>query len=66
MIIECKSYGSIDRQPQGHYNGHILHVKSLRRDGKFACTHVFGSGKRINTIQTAASVELDIKRIIGE
>lgn len=63
MQIELKSYGNIERQPQGHYAGHVIHVRQLRRDGKYACSHIFGSGRKINTVQTAESLQLDIERL---
>lgn len=60
------TYGEFKTEIDGHVSGHVLHIKSIRRDGKFTVTHSFGSGKKINKIYTKDQLLDQIARFDGD
>ena len=60
------TYGEFKQEIDGHLSGHVLHIKSIRKDGKFTVTHSFGSGKRINKIYTKDQLLDQITKLDGD
>lgn len=52
MIIFKSQYGSFTTEADGRLSGHTMTITNKRRDGKYAVTHAFGSGKRIRKVYT--------------
>ena len=57
------NYGEFRQEADGRYTGHILHIGSMRTDGKIKVTHAFGSGRHIVQVMTPAAIEAEIARI---
>ena len=60
------TYGNFTQENDGHLSGHVLHIKSIRKDGKFTVTHSFGSGKKINKIYTKEQLQDQIAKFEGD
>ena len=60
------TYGNFTKEIDGHVSGHVLHIKSIRKDGKFTVTHAFGSGKKINKIYTKDQLQDQIAKFNGD
>ena len=60
------TYGNFTTENDGHLSGHVLHIKSIRKDGKFTVTHSFGSGKKINKIYTHDQLQNEIAKFNGD
>ncbi len=61
-----KTYGNFTQENDGRLSGHVLHIKSIRKDGKFCVTHAFGSGKRINKIYSHEQLQDQIAKFNGD
>jgi len=61
-----KTYGSFNQESDGHISGHVMHIKSIRKDGKICVTHSFGSGKKINKIYTRDQLQDQISKFNGD
>ena len=59
-------YGNFTQENDGHLSGHVLHIRSIRKDGKFTVTHSFGSGKKINKIYTKEQLQDQIAKVNGD
>ena len=59
-------YGNFTQENDGHLSGHVLHIRSIRKDGKFTVTHSFGSGKKINKIYTREQLQDQIAKFNGD
>jgi len=59
------SYGEFTEENDGRLSGHVLTIKSIRKDGKFTVTHSYGSGKRINKIYTLEQLQDQISKFTG-
>ena len=59
------TYGNFTKEQDGHVSGHVLTIKSIRKDGKFTVTHSFGSGKQINKIYTYDQLQDQISKFTG-
>jgi len=59
------TYGNFTQEKDGHVSGHVLTIKTIRKDGKFTVTHSFGSGKRINKIYTLEQLQEQISKFTG-
>ena len=60
------TYGNFTQENDGHLSGHVLYIKSIRKDGKFTVTHSFGSGKKINKIYTKEQLQDQIAKFEGD
>ena len=60
------TYGNFTTESDGHLSGHVLHIRSIRKDGKFTVTHSFGSGKKINKIYTKEQLQDQIAKFEGD
>ena len=60
------TYGNFTQENDGHLSGHVLHIKSIRKDGKFTVTHSFGSGKKINKIYSHEQLQNEIAKFNGD
>jgi hypothetical protein len=60
------TYGDFTTEKDGRLSGHVLHIKSIRKDGKFCVTHSFGSGKKINKIYTHDQLQNEIAKFNGD
>jgi len=59
------TYGNFTKEQDGHISGHVLAIKSIRKDGKFCVTHSFGSGRKINKIYTLEQLQEQISKFTG-
>ena len=59
------TYGQFSNELDGRVSGHVLHIKSIRKDGKFCVTHSFGSGKHINKIYSNDQLQDQIIKFNG-
>jgi hypothetical protein len=60
------TYGQFTNELDGRVSGHVLHIKSIRKDGKFCVIHSFGSGKKINKIYTHDQLQNEIAKFNGD
>lgn len=58
-------YGTFTEEQDGRFSGHVLTIKTIRKDGKFTVTHSYGSGKRINKIYTLEQLQEQISKFTG-
>jgi hypothetical protein len=58
-----KQYGTFTKESDGRLSGHVITVNSVRKDGKYTVTHIFGSGKRIGKIYTKEQLDEQISKI---
>lgn len=59
------TYGNFTKEDDGHVSGHVLTIKTIRKDGKFTVTHSYGSGKQINKIYTKEQLQEQISKFTG-
>ncbi len=57
------NYGYFDREPDGRLSGVVLTVYGPRKDGKYAVTHHYGSGKRINKVYSTDQLDAEIAKV---
>jgi hypothetical protein len=58
------TYGNFTKE-DGHVSGHVLTIKTIRKDGKFTVIHAYGSGKQINKIYTLEQLQEQISKFTG-
>ena len=61
----ANTYGNFTKEDDGHVSGHVLTIKTIRKDGKFTVTHSYGSGKQINKIYTKEQLQEQISKFTG-
>ena len=57
-----REYGSFSIEDGGRRAGHIMKVESIRKDGKYNVTHIFGSGKTIKKIYSENQLQEQIEK----
>jgi len=58
-----RHYGSFSDEDNGRKSGHIMRVESIRKDGKYNVTHIFGSGKTIKKIYSEDQLQEQIEKL---
>lgn len=57
-----KQFGSFNQEKDGRLSGHIMRIDSVRKDGKYCVTHLFGSGKTIKKIYSEEKLKEEISK----
>lgn len=55
-----REYGSFSNEADGRRSGHVMRIDSIRKDGKYNVTHIFGSGKTIKKIYSKEQLDEQI------
>ncbi len=62
-MIKGQCFGTFNKESDGRLSGHMIAVQSVRRDGKVAVTHIFGSGARIGKVYSAEQLAAEIAKL---
>jgi len=53
IYIFKQTYGEFTTERDGRLSGHVMTITGKRKDGKYAVTHSWGSGRRLKKIYTS-------------